>query len=118
MREFQRIDRLGAEVRRELAAILRDQVRDPRLGMLTIQEVRVSRDLAHAKIFFTCMDGDAAATGKLLNRSLAGFLRRELAHRIRARSMPELHFVYDESIEQGLQLADLIQRAVGEEHKP
>jgi len=113
MREFQRIDRLGAELRRELAEILRDAVRDPRLGMVTIQEVRVTRDLAHAKVFFTCMGGDAMATGKLLNRTLAGFLRHELAHRIRVRSMPELHFVYDESVERGAHLTDLIQQAVG-----
>jgi ribosome-binding factor A len=118
MREFQRIDRLSAEFRRELADILRDEVRDPRLGMVTIQEVRITRDLAHAKVFFTCMGSDAKDTGKLLNRTLAGFLRHELARRIRVRSTPELHFVYDESIERGARLADLIQQAVAEEGEP
>lgn len=116
MREFQRIDRLGAELRRELAVVLRDAVRDPRLGMVTIQDVRVSRDLAHAKVFFTCMGGDAAATDKLLNHTLAGFLRRELAHRIRLRNMPELHFLYDMSIERGAHLMDLIHQATRDEH--
>jgi ribosome-binding factor A len=114
MREFHRVDRLGAELRRELAEVLRDTVRDPRLGVITIQEVRVTRDLAHAKVFFTCMDGDAKATEKLLNRTLGGFLRRELARRIRLRSMPELHFVYDTSIAHGAHLAELIQAVVKE----
>jgi len=117
MREFQRIDRLGTELRRELAEVLRDTVRDPRLGMVTIQEVRVTRDLAHAKVFFTCMGSDATATARLFNRTLSGFLRHELARRVRVRSMPELHFVYDESVERGARLMDLIQQAVAEENE-
>ena len=83
MKEYQRTDRLGAELQRELAELLRDEVKDPRLGMVTVQEVRVSRDLSHAKVYFTCMGADAAATVKLLNRKLAGFLRHELSQRVR-----------------------------------
>jgi ribosome-binding factor A len=112
MREFQRTDRLGAELQRELAAVLRDEVRDPRLGLITVQEVRVTRDMAHAKVYFTCMGGDARSTEEFLNRKLSGFLRRELAHRIRARGMPQLHFVYDESIERGQHLSGLIDSAI------
>lgn len=112
MKEFQRTERLGTELQRELAGLLRDKVKDPRLGMITVQEVRVSRDLSHAKVYFTCMGDDPKGTEKLLNRSLAGFLRHELAHRIHIRTMAQLHFVYDESIERGEYLADLIERAV------
>ena len=112
MKEFQRTERLGAELHRELAEVLRNAVKDPRVGMVTVQEVRVSRDLSHAKVFFTCMDGDIKETGKLLNRKLSGFLRRELGRRIRMRAVPELHFVYDESIEKGAHLSDLIEKAV------
>ena len=113
MREFRRTDRFGAELRRELAEVLRDEVDDPRLGMVTFQEVRVSRDLSHAKVYFTCLGGDAKATERLLNRApLAGFLRRALAHRVRVRSMPQLHFVYDESVERGERLEHLIQEAL------
>jgi ribosome-binding factor A len=115
MREFQRTERLGTELQRELAELLRDKVKDPRLGMVTVQEVRVSRDLSHAKVYFTCMGDDPKGTEKLLNRKLAGFLRHELAHRIHTRTMAQLHFVYDESIERGEHLADLIERAVAQE---
>jgi ribosome-binding factor A len=117
MREFQRTDRLGAELRRALAELLRDAVRDPRLGMVTVQEVRVARDLSHAKVFFTCMGGDERETGRLLNRTLAGFLRHELARRVRVRSMPQLQFVYDESVARGAHLSELIDRAVAGEHE-
>ena len=113
MREFQRTERLGAELQRELAVVLRNEVKDPRLGLITVQEVRVTRDMSHAKVFFTCMDAEPKSTEELLNRKLAGFLRRELARRVRLRSMPQLHFVYDESIERGQQLSDLIESAVG-----
>jgi ribosome-binding factor A len=118
MREFQRVDRLGAELRRELAEVLRDDVRDPRLGLVTLQEVRVTRDLAHAKVYFTCMGADPAATARLLNGALAGFLRHGLSRRVRLRAMPDLQFVYDESVERGARLTDLIEQAVTDEHKP
>jgi len=117
MKEFQRTERLSAEIHRELAGLLRSEVRDPRLGMVTVQEVRVSRDLSHAKVYFTCLRGDVAETGKLLNRKLAGFLRRELSHRIRLRSMPQLHFVFDESIERGERLSGLIEQAIAADEK-
>jgi ribosome-binding factor A len=119
MKEFDRTERLGAEFRRELASLVRDEVRDPRLANITIQEVRVARDLSHAKVFFTCF----AAPGeggerpleqeRLLNGRLAGFLRHGLAQRVnRVRAMPQLHFVYDESIQSGERLAALIAGAV------
>lgn len=119
MKEFDRTERLGAEFRRELALLVRDEVRDPRLANITIQEVRVARDLAHAKVFFTCFPGageggeEPAAQERLLNGRLAGFLRHGLAQRVsRVRAMPQLHFVYDESIQSGERLAALIQGAV------
>ena len=115
MKEYQRTERLGTELQRELAELLRERVKDPRVGMVTVQEVRVSRDLSHAKVYFTCMGGDAKETEKLLNRRLAGFLRRELAQRVRTRTMPQLHFVYDRSIERGEHLSDLIEQAVAQE---
>ena len=115
-REFKRTDRLGSQLQRELAQLVRDELKDRRLGLVTIQEVRVTRDLAHAKVYFTCMGADAAATAKLLNRNLAGFLRHELSRRVRTRSMPQLHFVYDESIARGEHLEALIEKAVESDH--
>jgi ribosome-binding factor A len=90
---------------------LQESVRDPRLGIITLQEVRVTKNLAHAKIFFTCLGGDVLANAKLLNKTLAGFLRHELAKRTQMRVMPELHFIHDESVERGAYLTDLIHQA-------
>ena len=113
VKEFDRTERVGAELKRELYQVLRDEVRDPRLANLTVQEVRVVRDLSHAKVFFTCFpsDEDAGAQERLLNGRLAGFLRHALAQRVRLRVMPALHFVHDESIRAGEHLSALIDRA-------
>lgn len=114
-RESPRSERIGAELLRELTRILRAEVRDPRLGGITVQEVRVSRDLAYAKVYFTCFptDEDAAGREKLLNGRLSGFLRRELAHGSRLRTVPRLQFVHDVSIRHGEALSALIETAVG-----
>jgi ribosome-binding factor A len=114
MREFTRTDRVGPELQRELVEILREEVRDPRLKGITIQEVRVTRDLAHAKIFFTCfpMDEGGREQERVLNGKLAGFLRSSLSRRALLRSVPQLHFVHDESIVRGEHLSHLIDQAV------
>ncbi len=114
MKEFDRTERIGAEMRRELAAILRDEVRDPRLRQVTIQEVRVSRDLSWAKVYFTCfpLDEGSQEQARLLNGRLASFLRAQLSRRIRLRIIPQLHFEHDESIARGEHLSSLIDGAM------
>lgn len=113
-REFGREERVGAELQRELALLLRDEVRDPRLSQVTIQEVRVVRDLSHARVFFTVMDRDQARkTEKALNKA-AGFLRHSLGDRVLMRTVPQLHFEYDHSLEDGMRLSSLIDRAVAD----
>ncbi len=114
MKEFDRTERIGAEMRRELAAILRDEVRDPRLRQVTIQEVRVSRDLSWAKVYFTCfpLDEGSQEQARLLNGRLSSFLRAQLARRIRLRIIPQLHFEHDESIARGEHLSSLIDGAM------
>lgn len=116
MKEFDRTERIGAELQRELYQVLRDEVRDPRLANLTIQEVRVVRDLSHAKVFFTCFPADeqGGEQERLLNGRLAGFLRHALAQRVRLRIMPQLHFVHDESVRAGEHLSALIEQATEE----
>jgi ribosome-binding factor A len=113
-RDLNRTDRIGAEMQRVLSVVLRDQVRDPRLSNITVHEVRVTRDLAHAKVYFTCFPSDenAEAQAQLLNGRLAGFLRHALAQEVRLRTMPQLHFTYDESIRYGERLSSLIDGAV------
>ena len=110
-REFSRTDRIGSQMQRDLAVLVRDELNDPRLGMITIHEVRVVRDLSYAKVFFTVMGGtlDRRQTQRLLNEA-GPFFRHELGRRMKIRTLPELHFVYDESIERGEQLSALIER--------
>jgi len=98
--------------------LLRDEVRDPRLSRVTVQEVRVVRDLSHAKVYFTLMDAtQAKATETALNKA-AAFLRRRLAETMNLRTVPRLAFVYDKSIETGNRLASLIDQAVARDGKP
>ena len=112
-REFGRSERIGTELLRSLTVILRG-VKDPRLGEITLQEARVSRDLSHAKIFFTCfpLDEQVGEQARLLNGTLAGYLRGQLARSLRLRTVPQLHFVHDDSGRAGERLAALIERAV------
>jgi ribosome-binding factor A len=112
-RDYPRSRRIAEQIQRELAGIIRLELKDPRVGMVTLTDVEVSQDHAHAKIFFTLM-GDAekieeTAEG-LLNA--AGYLRSELAHRLKLRTVPQLHFVYDNSVARGMHLTQLIDQAV------
>ena len=115
-RGFNRGERIGAELLRELTQLLR-RAKDPRLGELTLHEVRVSRDLAHAKVYFTCFPADEAGEEqqRLLNGTLSGFLRHELSRTARLRTVPQLHFVHDESVMRGERLSALIDAAVGQD---
>jgi ribosome-binding factor A len=113
------VQRVGEQIQRELAQMLRDQVKDPRVGRVTITAVEVSPDLSHAKVFITSLAGieHADEAVRALGHT-AGFLRSELSHRIRLYSVPQLHFAYDDSIESGIRLAKLIDEAVASDHKP
>jgi ribosome-binding factor A len=113
--EFARAERIGAEMRRLLAVLVHDELRDPRVGMVTIQEVRVTRDLAHAKVYYTCLDETKAAeTGRILGQS-GGYLRRRLGQLMKVRTVPELDFTFDRSVSEGNRLSALIDRAVAED---
>jgi len=103
-----RPQRLGDLIQRELSDLIRLEVRDPRVGMLTITSVDVSPDLSHAKVFFTVLEKEKIpGTLQGLKRS-AGFLRRQLARRLSIYTCPELRFEYDESVERGDRLSRLI----------
>jgi ribosome-binding factor A len=119
--DFSRADRVSEQIHRELSELLR-QVKDPRLARLlplvTLTGVEVTPDYAHAKVFYTSLAGDehAAEIGKGLHRC-SGFLRRELGRRVRIHHLPELHFVYDASVERGTRLSNLIDEAVKSDQK-
>jgi ribosome-binding factor A len=98
-------------IQRELSDLLRREVRDPRVGMITITAVDVSPDLSHAKVFFTLLEEkDKDTTIQGLQRA-AGYLRTQIAHRIKLYTTPELRFLYDESVERGDRLSQLIDSA-------
>ncbi|MEP6701522.1 MAG: 30S ribosome-binding factor RbfA [Betaproteobacteria bacterium] len=114
-----RARRVAEQIQRELMDLLRFEVKDPRVGMVTITSVDVTADLAHANILFTHLGGgahaDEATTG-LAHAS--GHLRTELSRRLSLYSVPQLHFKYDDSIESGMRLSNLIDEAVASDKKP
>ena len=112
-RDFPRTRRVGEQMQRELAVLIRDRIKDPRLGMVTVSDVEVSRDLAHARVYFTVLGDEEARrqSQEVLDRA-AGFLRGELGRIMKLRTIPELRFIYDESIERGEKLDALIEAAI------
>ena len=117
-RHSQRARRVGDEIQRELAEILRDDLKDPRVGRVTITAVEASPDLSHAKVFITHLAGrEHADEAVRALQHTAGFLRSELGHRMKLYSVPQLHFAYDDSIESGMRLSQLIDEAVAADHK-
>lgn len=113
--EYTRIQRVGDHLKRELAQLIQQEVRDPRVGMVNINEVEVSRDLSHAKVFVTFVGErvDQACTQELLALNKAGgFLRSRIASTNHMRTTPRLFFVLDVSIQRGAHLTALIDKAV------
>ena len=107
-----RPQRVADLIQRELSDLIRREVRDPRVGMVTLTSVDVSPDLSHAKVFFTLLQKEKIEeTAQALQRA-AGFLRSQLAHRMKMYTTPELRFVYDESVERGDRLSRLIDSAI------
>ena len=105
--------RIADQIQRELAEVVRLELRDPRVGLVTFTGVELSRDQSHAKVFFTVLGaGSAGEDARLGLQHAAGFLRSQLAHRLTTRKVPELHFEYDESVERGMRLSRLIDEAV------
>ena len=118
-REFNRTRRIAEQLQRELAQLIREEVKDPRLGMVTVVDVEVSRDLSHAKVFVTLLTGDEEArmTSVAILNDAAGMLRKFLGRRLRLRTIPQLHFHYDQSIEKGAEISALIDAAVASDRK-
>ncbi len=107
-----RPQKLGDLIQRELSELVQRELRDPRVGMITITSVDVSPDLSHAKVFYTTLDAAHVAEAAQGLKRAAGFLRSQLAKRIKLYSTPELRFAYDESVERGDRLSRLIDAAL------
>ncbi|MGB0223751.1 MULTISPECIES: 30S ribosome-binding factor RbfA [unclassified Marinobacterium] len=116
-RDFKRTDRVGDQIQRDLATLIQREIKDPRIGMVTINHVKVAKDLGYADVYITVLplgeQDEAEATKQSLEvlKQAAGFLRAELAKGISLRVMPALRFHYDESIHRGRHLTSLIEKA-------
>jgi len=111
-REFNRSQRMAEQIRRELAEIVRDELKDPRMGLCSFTAVKLTRDLSHAVVFCSVLDqAHREETIETLNHA-AGFFRSQIASRIRARSVPVLKFVNDDSVERGAAMDELINKAI------
>ena len=117
-RDFPRSRRIAEQIQRELSEVIRVELKDPRIGMITLTDVEVTPDGAHAKVFFTVLGDssrvDEAAAGL---QHAAGYLRSQLARSLNVRAVPQLQFKYDPSVERGARLSQLIDQAVAEDTK-
>ena len=115
-KDFPRSRRIAEQVQRELSDIVRLELKDPRVGMITLTDCEVTRDNAHARVYFTLLDGESRAEEAREGlQHAAGYLRSQLARRLNIRVVPQLHFEYDASVERGARLSQLIDTAVAED---
>ena len=112
-KDFSRAQRIAEQIQREMAELIRLELKDPRVGLVTITGVEVTQDYEHAKVFFTLLGEAQQAADSLLGlQRAAGFLRSQLSRRMQLRIIPQLHFIYDESVERGIHLSKLIDEAI------
>jgi ribosome-binding factor A len=118
-REFSRTQRVADQMQRLIAQIVSRELKDPRIGMVTINSVDVSRDLGYADVYFTLLNlneqdansDDVIETGKILNHA-SGFIRTELAKQMKMRHIPHVRFHFDQSVGYGRKLSTLIDDAI------
>lgn len=105
--------RVADQIQRDLAEIIAFELKDPRVGMVTITEVQVTPDYAHAKIFFTVLQDSKEAIQNTVDglTKATGYLRGQLGRRLTIHTLPQLHFVHDTSISRGMELSILIDQA-------
>lgn len=117
--ESNRPRRVGHLLQREVAALIQREINDPRVQNVTIISVDVSPDLKNARVYFTCFEADANTkeVEKVLNNA-TGFLRHHLKSRLSLRSVPNLRFIYDESVQRGAEISALIDRALHRDDEP
>ncbi|WNC70897.1 30S ribosome-binding factor RbfA [Thalassotalea psychrophila] len=118
-REYARTDRVGQQIQKEIAFILQREIKDPRLGMLTVSAVEVTRDLAYAKVFVTFFNDDQSKVKESLAilNDAAGFIRSLLAKTLRARIMPHLRFEYDKSLVEGVRMTNIVNQVIAEDER-
>ncbi|WP_421253404.1 30S ribosome-binding factor RbfA [Aeromonas jandaei] len=120
-REFSRTRRVGQQIQREIALILQREVKDPRIGMVTVSDVEVSRDLNYAKIYVTFLqlenDAERINEGLKALTEAAGYIRSLLGSAMRLRVVPELRFFYDQTLVEGMRLSNLVTNTIREDKR-
>ena len=107
-KSFNRKDRVSAQMRRDLGTLVHEAVREHGLPSVSVSDVEVTRDLAHAKVFVTALQQERAAEAVEGLRNLAREIRFNLAHAMQLRHVPELHFLYDDSVDRGEHMESLL----------
>lgn len=118
-KEFSRSRRVAQQMQREVALILQREVKDPRVGMVTVSDVEMSRDLQHAKIFVTFLNNEdehIATAIKVLNDA-SGYIRILLGKAMQLRVVPELRFTYDKTLVEGMRISNLVSNTVREDQR-
>lgn len=108
--------KVADQIQRDLTELIARELKDPRVGMVTLQSVEVTPDYAHAKVYFSLLVGDPQATQEALNQA-AGFLRNGLFKRLHIHTVPTLHFIYDRTSERAADMNALIAKAVSSRGK-
>ncbi len=122
-KEYSRTQRIAEQIQRDLAKLIQLEIKDPRIGMVTISFVKVARDLGYAEVYFTVMpfgeqsEDDAVNAASEVLKDAAGYLRSELAHNMQLRTVPKLRFHFDASVDRGRRLHSLIEQTVRESKK-
>ncbi|MDO4430592.1 MAG: 30S ribosome-binding factor RbfA [Lonepinella koalarum] len=119
-REFKRSDRVAQELQKEVAVILQREVKDPRIGMVTVSDVEVSKDLAYAKVFVTFLfDQDEVAVEQGMKglEKAAPYIRTLLGKAMRLRIVPELRFIYDQSLVEGMRMSNLVTNVIRQDQE-
>lgn len=113
-REFSRTRRIAQQLQQELAQVLQRDMKDPRIGMVTVNDVDVSRDLNYAKVYVTFFDEDEKRVQDKLAAldAAAGYVRSLVAGRMKLRVMPELRFIYDASLVEGMRMSNLVSKVI------
>lgn len=117
-KSFHRTDRVSAQLRRELGTLVHEAVRELGLPSVSVSDVEVTRDMAHAKVFVTALQPERSAEAVKGLREAAKEIRYELARAVKLRHVPELHFVYDASLDRGEKIERLLQETRARDGEP
>ncbi|MEZ9197164.1 30S ribosome-binding factor RbfA [Shewanella sp. 10N.286.54.B9] len=116
-KEFSRTRRIAQQLQQELAQVLQRDMKDPRIGFVTVNDVDVSRDLSYAKVYVTFFEEDEKLVQEKVEAldAAAGYIRSLVAGRMKLRVMPELRFIYDSSLVEGMRMSNLVSRVISDD---